>query len=145
MLKTSLQKLVCASKVRLTNVCFSRVLLPKNARTQQLPSYHERKRSVPALLASSSSDMTTAIHEDQTSSDTDEQIIPGLSVWVLAKAHLPKFLTIIGYYPMINAPITDLKTIQECMRCNQEGSTEAGQEHTISTFDLGVCVKADME
>ena len=43
---------------------------------------------------------------------------------------------------MINAPITDLKTIQECLRCSQEGSTEAGQEYTISTFNLGVCMKA---
>ena len=49
---------------------------------------------------------------------------------------------IIGYYPMINAPTSDLKTIQECLRCSQEGSTEAGQEYTISTFDLGVCMKA---
>ena len=38
---------------------------------QELPSYYERKRSEPALLASSSSNMTTSIHEDQTSSDTD--------------------------------------------------------------------------
>ena len=57
---------------------------------QESPSYYERKRSEPTLLASSSSDMTTSIHEDQTSSDidliwvftrqinSDEQIIPGL-------------------------------------------------------------------
>ena len=99
---------------------------------QELSSYYERKRSEPALLASSSSDMTTSIHEDQTSSDTnliwvftrrinsDEHIKPGLSGWVSATGHLPKCLTIIGYYPMINATITDLKTIQECLRCSQE-------------------------
>ena len=28
------------------------------------------------------------------------------------------------------------------MRCSQEGSADAGQEYTISTFDLGVCMKA---
>ena len=98
--------------------------------------------------------MTTYIHKDQTSSDTDliwvftrrinsdEQIIPDLSGWVSATGHLPKYLTIIDYYPMINAPITDVKIIQECLRCSQEGSTEAGQEYTISIFDLGVCMIA---
>ena len=43
---------------------------------------------------------------------------------------------------MINVPKTDLKTIQDYLRCSQEGSTEAGQEYTISTFDLGECMKA---
>ena len=43
---------------------------------------------------------------------------------------------------MINAPITDLATIQECLRCSQAASSEAGQEYTICTFDLGVCMKA---
>ena len=125
-----------------------------NSTVQELPSYYEWKRSEPALLASSSSDISTSIHEDHISSDTDlisvftrrinsvEQIIPGLSGWVSGTGHLSKCLTIIGYYPMINAPITDVKTIQECLRCSQEGSTEARQEYTISTFDLGVCMKA---
>ena len=110
-----------------------------NSTVQELPSYYEWKRSEPALLASYSSDMTTSIHEDQTSSDTDliwvftrrinsdEQIIPGLSGWVSGSVQLSKCLTIVGYFPMINAPITYLKTIQQCLRCSQEGSTETGQ------------------
>ena len=109
---------------------------------QQLPSYYERKRSDPALLASSSSDMTTSIHEDQTSSDTDliwvftrrinsdMQIIPGLSGWVSATGHLPKCLTIIGIdHPMINAPITDLKTFQECLQSGRIYRSWTGVYH----------------
>ena len=81
--------------------------------------------------------MTTSIHEDQTSSDTDliwvftrrinsdEQIIPGLSGRVSVTSHLPKCRMLIGYCHMINAPITDFKTIQEYLRCSQEGSTDA--------------------
>ena len=117
-----------------------------NCTVKELPSYYDRKRSEPALLASSSSDMSTSTQEGQTSSDTDliwvftrqinsdDQIIPGLSGWVSATGHLPKCLTIIGYYRMINAP-------QECMRCSQEGSADAGQEYTINTFALGVFMK----
>ena len=37
---------------------------------------------------------------------------------------------------MINAPTTELATIQEA------SSAEAGQEYTICTMDLGVCMKA---
>ncbi len=51
-------------------------------------------------------------------------------------------MTTIGYYPVIHHPITDYETVQECLRFAEEGTAEIGQEYTILTFDLGVCMKA---
>ena len=119
----------------------------------ELPTYYKRKRSEPTNLVSSWSNNSTTYSQSKLS-DTDliwvfaceinsmDQHIPGLSGWVSVTGQSPKCLTTIGYYPMINAPITDLATIQECLRCSQAASSEAGQEYTISTFNLGVCMKA---
>jgi len=54
----------------------------------------------------------------------------------------PTKLTTIDYYPVINHPITDYKTVQECLRAAQEATEEGGQSYVITTFDLGVCMKA---
>ena len=50
--------------------------------------------------------------------------------------------TVIDYYPVINHPITDYKAVQECLRVSEEASHEVGQQYVITTFDLGVCMKA---
>ena len=78
---------------------------------QELSSYYGRKQYEQALLASSSSDMTTSIYEVQTSSDTNliwvfnyrissyDHIIPDLSSRVLAIGHHSKCRTTIVHCP----------------------------------------------
>ncbi|CAJ1061365.1 hypothetical protein XNOV1_A011600 [Xyrichtys novacula] len=92
---------------------------------QDLPTYYKRKRSEPVLAASNSNTAATC---SNSKSDSDlvwviarkvnsvDQHIPGLSGWLSITGCSPKCLTTIGYYPMINAPITELSTIQECLR-----------------------------
>ena len=43
---------------------------------------------------------------------------------------------------MIPFPITDNKAVKECLRFSEEASLEVGQEYVITSFDLGVCMKA---
>ena len=54
----------------------------------------------------------------------------------------PKSLTKIAYYPVIQKPITEYSTVQEVLRNSEEASNEVGQSIVITTFDLGVCMKA---
>ena len=43
---------------------------------------------------------------------------------------------------MINHPITGYKTVREVMKYSENPIHEVSQEYTITTFDLGVCMKA---
>ena len=54
----------------------------------------------------------------------------------------PRNTTVIDYYPVINHPITDNKAVQECLRVSEETSHKVGQKDIITTFDLGVCMRA---
>ena len=54
----------------------------------------------------------------------------------------PMNLTTIDYYPVIAEPITDYRTVPECLRYAEQATGEVGQEYVITTFDLGVCMKA---
>lgn len=71
-----------------------------------------------------------------------EQLIPGWAGFISKTGQTPKNLTTIDYYPVINHPITEYKTVQECLRYAEEASEEVGQKYVIITFDLGVCMKA---
>ena len=53
-----------------------------------------------------------------------------------------KALTTIDYYPIISHPITDYSTEQECLRVSKNALREVGQEYTVVSFDLGLCMKA---
>ena len=48
----------------------------------------------------------------------------------------------IDYYPIINDPITDYSTVQECLSVSKNASREFGQKYAVTTFDFGVCMKA---
>ena len=54
---------------------------------------------------------------------------------------VPKRLTTIDYYPIINCPITDYYTVQECLRITKNASRVVGQKYAVTTFDLGLCTK----
>ena len=71
-----------------------------------------------------------------------DQEMPGFSGYISVLGNKPSRMTTIGYYPVINKPITDYKTVQECLGQAEEASHEVGQQYVISTFDLGVCMKA---
>ena len=55
---------------------------------------------------------------------------------------VPHRLTTVDYYPVIPFPITDNKAVKECLRFSEEASLEVGQKYVITSFDLGVCMKA---
>ena len=71
-----------------------------------------------------------------------DQTIPGWNGFVSSTGIRPTNLTTIDYYPVINHPITDYETVQECLRYSEAASQEVGQKYVITTFDLGVCMKA---
>ncbi len=76
-------------------------------------------------------------------SRTGEQELPGLSGFVSVTGYMPKKLTTIGYFPVINNPITEHTNIQECLRLSEKATTEVGgQKYVITTFDFRVCMKA---
>ena len=59
----------------------------------------------------------------------EEQGIPRLSGFVSMTGYMPKQLTTIGYYAMINSPITDPVTIQECLGQCEVATNEVGQAY----------------
>ncbi|KAL5022875.1 hypothetical protein ScPMuIL_002030 [Solemya velum] len=71
-----------------------------------------------------------------------EHCVPGLGGFISQTGKAPERLTTIDYYPVIPNPITDYKTVQECLRHAEQATEEVGQEYVFTTFDLGVCMKA---
>ena len=72
----------------------------------------------------------------------DSQQIPAWAGFISETGCPPTKLTTIDYYPVINHPITEYKTVQECLRAAEEATVEVGQDYVVTTFDLGVCMKA---
>eukprot|EP00794_Sanderia_malayensis_P002103 gene2103-2388_t len=75
-------------------------------------------------------------------SSAEDQEIPGWSGFISEIGRKPARLTTIDYYPVINKPITEYSTVQECLQCSEQGTEEVGQTYVITSFDLGVCMKA---
>jgi len=67
----------------------------------------------------------------------DKEQVHGWAGFVSQTGEAPTKLTTIDYYPVINHPITDYKTVQKCLRVAQEATEEVGQSYVITTFDLG--------
>ena len=70
------------------------------------------------------------------------QEVPGWNGFISENGVPPSTLTFLDYYPVINHPITEYCTIQECLRVSAEATKEVGHDCVITTFDLGVCMKA---
>ena len=81
--------------------------------------------------------MIMRMHSAQT-----DQKVPGWAGFISMTGEIPSHTTTIDYYPVINCPITEYKAVQECLRYSEEATKEVGQRYTISSFDLGVCMKA---
>ena len=67
--------------------------------------------------------------------------MPGWAGYVSSTGDVPHRLTT-DYYPVIPFPFTDNKVVKECLRFSEEASLEVGQKYVITSFDLGVCIKA---
>ena len=74
------------------------------------------------------------------SSNTDQEV-PSWAGFVSLTGEVPRQTTTIDYYPVINYPITDNKTVLQCLLNSESATKEVGQECVITTFDLGVCMK----
>ena len=75
-------------------------------------------------------------------SSNGKQELPGLGGFISATGVIPAKKSTIDYYMPINQPITQYETVQELLRRSEEATQEVGQQYTINTFDLGVCMKA---
>lgn len=73
---------------------------------------------------------------------TQEQTMSGWAGYVSSTGDVPHRLTTVDYFPVIPFPITDNKAVKECLRFSEEASLEVGQKYVITSFDLGVCMKA---
>ena len=68
--------------------------------------------------------------------------MPGRCGYISLTGERPLRLTTIGYYPIIHRPITEYKTVKKCLQLAEKATHEVGQEYVITTFDLGVCMRA---
>ena len=71
-----------------------------------------------------------------------QQPVPGLGGFISITGNAPPKKTSISYYCSINEPITEYSAVAELLRLSAEATAEVGQKYVISTFDLGVCMKA---
>ncbi len=69
-------------------------------------------------------------------------VLPGWSGFISETGSQPQKLTTIDYYPVIPNSITEYRTVAECHRYAEKATDEVQQNYVITTFDLGVCMKA---
>ena len=71
-----------------------------------------------------------------------KQQVPALGGFISATGQAPNKLTTIDFYPSITEPITEYKVVKELLHKCEQATREVGQKYTITTFDLGVIMKA---
>ena len=64
---------------------------------------------------------------------------PGWEGFISETGQVPKRLSTIHYYPIMNYPTTNYYTVQECLRVSKNASRVVGPKYTVTTFDLGLC------
>lgn len=70
------------------------------------------------------------------------QKVPAFGGFVSATGNPPSKLSTIDYYPWIPEPITQYNVVKSLLKKSEQATEEVGQNYTITTFDLGVCMKA---
>ena len=70
------------------------------------------------------------------------QTFPPLGGFTSATGASPLQKTTIDYFTPIDQPITEYAVVQELLKRSEDATAEVGQEYTLNTFDLGVCMKA---
>ena len=68
--------------------------------------------------------------------------VPSCSGFISRTGDTPQRLTTIDYFPVIPHPITEYATVQETLKYAEEATEEVNQKYVITTYDLGVCMKA---
>ena len=64
-------------------------------------------------------------------------------VWIYFKdRRCSTKLTTIDYFPVITHPITEYDVVQETLKYAEEATKEVNQKYVMTTYDLGVCMKA---
>ena len=74
---------------------------------------------------------------------TNCQQVPSWSAIISRTGDAPQKLTTIDYFPVIPHPITEYATVQETLNYAEEATKEVNQKYVITTYDLGVCMKAN--
>lgn len=130
----------------------ARSLKPASLGSDSLPPCYVSQRDSPTMkithltipegVLSSSDEMNRTWCIVRRLSSMEGQLIPGWGGFVSETGVAPARLTTIDYYPVINHPITENSTVQECLRVSKDSSDQVGQKYAITTFDLGVCMKA---
>ena len=67
--------------------------------------------------------------------------IPGWAGFISLIGYPPQKIMKKGYYPVVHHPITEYKTLRECVRLAETTTDGLGQKNTITTFDLDVCMR----
>ena len=126
----------------------------KSLTNDTLPPCYKNKRDSPKMMISH---LTLVEYEDALSksmlkyllwcicrlhSSTVSQHVPGWAGFISESGQVPKRLTTINYYPIINHPKTDYSTVQEYLRVSKNASREVSQKYAVTTFDLDLCMKA---
>ena len=73
---------------------------------------------------------------------TVPQHIPGWAGFTSETDQVPKRLTTLDYYLIINHLKTDYSTVKKCLRVFKNAWREVGQKYAVTTFDLCWCMKA---
>lgn len=71
-----------------------------------------------------------------------QQTVPALGGFISVTGKKPEKKSTIDYYFPINEPITEYSTVSELLKQSSEATSEVGQKYVITTFDLGVVMKA---
>ena len=71
-----------------------------------------------------------------------QQTVPALGGFISATGKIPEKKSTIDYYFPINEPITEYCTVAVLLKQSSEATHEVGQKYVITTFDLGVVMKA---
>ena len=74
-------------------------------------------------------------------SSNDKQAVPCIGGFISATGVAPRRKTTIDYYNTIHHPFTKDETVRELLKRSEETTKAVGQKYTISTFDLGGCMK----
>ena len=76
-----------------------------------------------------------------------EQLVPSVTGFSSITGKKPTNLTTIDYYPVINHPITDYQTVQECLKYAEDATGEVGQDcyHNIRSWSVHEGISNHME
>jgi hypothetical protein len=106
----------------------------------ELPDVHQPPVNMAVLLQGLKVYLTWAFCRK--ASSTDKQKVPAFGGFISATGYPPSELTTIEFYPSITEPITQYNVVKELLRQCQKATEEVCQKYTVTTFDLGVVMKA---